>query len=297
MSKNASRWLPLGKFGIWAVQFRFGDPGFIAECAAETEDLGYGALWFPGGRGGDVSCAFLTILNATKHTIAATGILNIWMHEPAELGSWWRSWREDQRVRIIFGLGVGHAAVIGDAWKKPLEKMAAYLDALDAAGVPRDARCVAALGPKMLDLARHRSAGAHPYLVPPEHTALARDRMGPDALLAPEQGAIFDADPASARTKARLHLETYAALPNYVASWKRLGFTDDDITHRSDRLLDALFVWGTPEQIGARLKAHLDAGADHVAVQVIAGPPGANDAVEWRQNIRDLAPILAQLGK
>lgn len=293
---GAGQWAHLGKVGIWAVQLRFGDPGFVAEWAAETEELGYGALWFPGGRGGDVNAAFLTILNATKRTVAATGILNIWMHEPAELGQWWQGWSEDQRARALFGLGVGHAPNIGAAWEKPLQKMASYLDGLDAAGIPQKARCLAALGPKMLDLAGARSAGAHPYLVPPAHTALARARMGPGALLATEQGAIFDADPVSARAKARVHLETYAVLPNYVASWSRLGFSQEDIACRSDRLIDGLFAWGTPEQIGERLKAHLDAGADHVAVQIISGPPGANDPDEMRQSLRELAPIVAQLG-
>ena len=289
------QWAHLGKIGIWAVQLRFGDPGFVAEWAAETEELGYGALWFPGGRGGDVSGTFLAILNATRRTVAAPGILNIWMQEPAEIGRWWQGWSEEQRARILLGLGVGHAPHIGESWKKPLEKMAAYLDGLDAAGVPQMARCIAALGPRMLDLARDRSAGSHPYLVPPEHTALARERMGKGPLLATEQGAIFDADPGSARAKARVHLETYAVLPNYVASWLRLGFTEEDIATRSDRLIDGLFAWGTPEAIGERLKAHLDAGADHVAIQIIAGAPGANDPDEMRQNLRDLAPIVARL--
>lgn len=292
-----SRWAHLGKVGIWAVQFRFSDPVFIADCAAEVEELGYGALWFPGGRGGDVKAAFEIILNATKRTVAATGILNIWMHEPAEVGAWWQGWSAAQQARVLLGLGVGHASAIGDAWKKPLEKMTTYLDGLDAAGVPQNARCIAALGPRMLDLARDRSAGSHPYLVPPEHTALARDRMGQGALLAVEQGAIFDSDPASARAKGRIHLETYAVLPNYIASWKRLGFTDEDIATRSDRLIDGLIVWGTPEAIGQRLQAHLDAGADHVALQVISGPPGANDPAELRQSFRDLAPVVAGLGK
>ncbi len=255
MSKNreSAPWAKLGRVGVWAVQFRFGDPGFVADCAAELEELGYGALWFPGGRGGDLAATFLTILGATKHTVAASGILNIWMHEPAEVGGWWQSWSDSQRARAMLGLGVGHVPAIGEAWKKPLEKMATYLDGLDAAGIPNESRCIAALGPKMLDLAAGRSAGAHPYLVPPEHTALARSRMGPGALLAVEQGAIFEADPARARAKAREHLQTYADLPNYIASWHRLGFSAQDIAERSDRLVDALFVWGTPELIGVRL--------------------------------------------
>lgn len=287
----------LGKFGIWAVQFRFGDPGFVAESAAELDELGYGALWFPGGRGGDVFAAFLALLNATQSIVAATGILNIWMHEPAEVGGWWHGFSDAQKERALLGLGVGHAPAIGTAWKEPLKKMANYLAALDESGVPVESRCVAALGPKMLDLAALHSAGSHPYLVPPEHTAMARERMGPDALLAPEQGVILETDPDRARTKAREQLETYAVLPNYINSWKRLGFLDEDIATRSDRLIDSLFAWGTLDTIGARLKAHLDAGADHVCLQVISGAPGTNDPDELRQSWRDLAQVTSSLAQ
>lgn len=285
----------LGKVGIWAVQFLAGDPAYIADSAAELEELGYGTLWFPGGQGGNLDKVFRTILDATQSITAASGILNIWMHEPAETAGWWHGFNAQQQARVMLGLGVGHAIAIGDAWKKPLEKMATYLDALDAEGVPAESRCVAALGPKMLDLAASRSAGSHPYLVPAEHTAIARERMGPDALLAPEQGVIFDTDPASARAKAREQLDTYGQLPNYQNSWKRLGFTQEDIESRSDRLVDALFAWGTPEKIGERVKEHLDAGADHVCIQVISGAPNSNDPEELRQSWRDFAPVIRAL--
>ncbi|MDG2005551.1 MAG: TIGR03620 family F420-dependent LLM class oxidoreductase [Novosphingobium sp.] len=285
----------LGRIGVWSIQFRFADPTFIAEAAAEVEELGYGAIWFPGGRGGDLDAAFRTILEATNEVVVASGILNIWMHEPEEVGQWWHAYSDAQKARVMLGLGVGHADAIGNAWKKPLSKMTAYLDGLDAVGVPHESRCIAALAPKMLGLAATRSAGSHPYLVPPEHSAIARETMGPDALLAPEQGVILDSDPASARAKAREQLEAYVGRENYCNSWRRLGFTDDDIATRSDRLVDAIFAWGTPEQIGERLKAHLDAGADHVCLQVISGGPGTNDPAELRRSWRDLAPIAAGL--
>jgi len=285
----------LGRVGIWAVQFRFGDPGFIAEAAAELDELGYGAIWFPGGRGGDVGGAFLAMLNATRRIVAASGILNIWMHEPSEVAGWWHGFSQAERERVMLGLGVGHAAAVGDVWKKPLEKMTLFLDGLDEAGVPKEAHCIAALAPKMLALSAARSSGTHPYLVPPEHTAIARNAIGPDALLAPEQGVILDTDPSSVRSKAREQLETYVGHQNYRNNWKRLGFTDEDIDTKSDRLVDALFAWGTPEQVGEQIKAHFDAGADHVCLQVIAGAPGSNDPDEMRQSWCDLAPVVAGL--
>ncbi|MCB2074159.1 MAG: LLM class F420-dependent oxidoreductase [Novosphingobium sp.] len=280
----------MGRIGVWASEFRFADEGFVSDAAAELEEIGYGALWFPGGRGGDVQGAIARLLQATRSVSVATGILNIWMHEPAEVGGWWRDFADNERGRIMLGLGVGHAPAIGEAWKKPLEKMTAYFDGLDIEGFPAEHRCLAALGPKMLDLARERSAGAHPYLVTPEHTAGARQRLGPDALLAPEQGVILDSDPESARRKAREHLATYTRLPNYVNSWRRMGFGEADIAGVSDEFVDALFAWGSPEQIAARLAAHLDAGADHVCLQLVTGPTGSGDPEQLREGWRELAP-------
>jgi probable F420-dependent oxidoreductase len=280
----------LGRLGVWATELRFGDPGFIREAAAELEDLGYGALWFPGGRGGDLTGAIDLLLDATKTVTIATGILNIWMHGPAEIGAWWRALAPERQARVMLGLGVGHAPVIGEAWKKPLEKMAAWLDGLDAEGVPAARRCIAALGPKMIDLARERSAGTHPYLVTPGHTAMSRQRLG-QALLAPEQGVVLDADLERARATARAHLAHYATLPNYCASWRRLGFAEADIEALSDRLVDALFVSGDQAAIGTRIKAHFDAGADHVCLQVISGAIGAGSDPEGVRRVwRALAP-------
>ena len=284
-----------GKIGVWAADFRFRDEGFVAEAAAELEELGYGAIWFPGGRGGDLLARINFILGATTRCTVATGILNIWMHEPAEIGAWWKDLDPAHQDRVMLGLGVGHALAIGDAWRQPLKKMSDYLDGLDAEGVPTQNRCIAALGPKMLDLARDRSAGAHPYLVPPEHTVIARARLGPTAWLAPEQGVIFDGDPATARAKAREQLVTYARLPNYRNSWIRLGFAEEDIDALSDRLVDALFVWGSPEQIAERLAGHLKAGADHVCLQVILGAAGSSDPGALQPIWRALAPSRLEI--
>jgi probable F420-dependent oxidoreductase len=281
----------MGRLGIWATELRFADPGFIREAAAELEELGYGALWFPGGRGGDLTGSIDLLLDATKTVTIATGILNIWMHEPAQIGAWWRRLATGRQVRIMLGLGVGHAATIGEAWKKPLEKMGAWLDGLDAEGVPAASRCIAALGPKMIDLARERSAGTHPYLVTPEHTAMSRRRLGAGALLAPEQGVVLDTDPLRARATARAHLAHYATLPNYRASWLRQGFAEADIETLSDRLVDALFACGDEAAIGGRIKSHFDAGADHVCLQVISGAIGSgSDPEAVRRVWRALAP-------
>lgn len=285
----------LGKLGVWAVAFRFGDKESSRNLAAGLEELGYGALWAPGGRGGDLLERLEGLLDATQHLAAATGVLNIWMHEPQEVSDWWRGLPDAKRQRALLGLGVGHAPVIGDAWKKPLSKMSQYIEALEAEGLPRENLCVAALGPKMLDLAASRTAGAHPYLVTPEHTAMARERMGPGALLAVEQGVILDCDPASARAKAREHLAApYSTLPNYRASWQRLGFSLEEIDGLADRLVDSLFVWGDEAAAAARIKSHFDAGADHVCIQVVSGRPGSESPDELREAWTRLAP--ARLG-
>jgi probable F420-dependent oxidoreductase len=285
----AMDWKKLGKIGVWSSEFRFGDEDFVREAAAEVEELGYSAIWFPGGRGGDLLARIDLILDATKSCAVATGILNIWMHEPTEIGAWWKDLDPAKRNRIMLGLGVGHAPSIGEAWRQPLKKMSEYLDGLNAEGVPAEHRCVAALGPKMLDLARDRTAGAHPYLVPPEHTALARERLGPDSWLAREQGVILDCDPVTARQKGREQLATYARLPNYRSSWQRLGFSEAEIDAMDDRLIDALFAWGSAERIAKRLLAHIEAGADHVCLQVVLGATTTKDPDALRSAWRELA--------
>src|SRR5581483_7677378 len=179
--------------------------------------------------------------------------------------------------RLLIGIGVSHAPMInqmleGAPYKRPIDRMADYLTALDDADPPLPAsrRVLAALGPKMLELARDRSAGAHPYLVSPEHTATAREILGPDRLLAPEQGVVFETDPDKARQIARNNMAMYFNLPNYVNNWKRYGFTDEDVAAPgSDRLVDAMVAWGDEDAISERVRQHTDAGADHVCIQVM----------------------------
>lgn len=274
-----------GRIGVWSLEMRFGDRGQAVDAAAELDDLGFGALWLPGGVGGDLLGDLDCLLGATQRMVVATGILNIWKHEPGDVATWWQALPSAWQERVLLGLGVSHPHAIGDAWQKPLAKMRQYLSELGEAGLPSDATCLAALGPKMLELARDRTAGVHPYLVTPEHTALAREALGPDRFVAPEQGVVLEADPVRARELARKALAQYQSYPNYINSWKRMGFSDEDIENGSDRLIDVLFAWGPMQRIEERVNAHFAAGADHVCVQVVTGG-GLDIAVarpQWKQ--------------
>jgi probable F420-dependent oxidoreductase len=266
--------------GVWANELRYADPAEINDAAAELESLGYAALWIP-DVGGPVFEALDRLFDVTSGVAVATGILNVWQHTPTDVIAWWETLPDDRRDRMLLGLGVSHAPLIGEGWGQPLATMNRFLDALDAGGVPAGSRCLAALGPKMLELARHRSAGAHPYLVTPEHTERARTALG-DAALYVEQGVVLESDPGAARATASAALEIYCTLPNYVRSWKRLGFTDDDVSARSDRLIDALFAWGDADSINARVDEHRQAGADHVCIQVLEAPGGTPLREAWR---------------
>jgi probable F420-dependent oxidoreductase len=261
--------MKLGGTGIWSHHLRWDEPAAAADEVGELESLGYSAAWIP-DVGGDVLGALDRLLESTSTMTIATGVLNIWMHPATEVGAWWVGLPETSRARVLLGLGVSHAPLIGDTWRRPLEAMQAYLDDLDAAGLPSGARCLAALGPRMLDMARARSAGAHPYNVTVEHTARAREALGPEALLAPEVPVVLEADGERARAIARQGLEMYRALPNYTNNWRRLGYTDDEIDSLSDRLVDDLVAWGDADSIAARIAEHRLAGADHVALQVLS---------------------------
>jgi probable F420-dependent oxidoreductase len=273
-----------GRIGIWSLELRFGDPGEAHEAVAELDELGYGAIWFPGGIGGDVTGDFSRLLGAAKRATLATGIINLWKHEPKEIADWWRGLSDDHKARALLGIGISHGPLIGEAWGKPLAVTRDWVERLTALGVPGDSQCLAALGPKMVALSGELTAGAHPYLVTPEHSALARKILGPGKLLAPEQGVVLETDPSKARDLARAAVDHYRALPNYRTNWHRLGIDDADIEAMSDKFIDALFVWGTVEQIGERVKAHLDAGADHVCMQVVApqGEGMSNQLAAWR---------------
>ena len=278
----------IGRVGVWAMELRFGDKDAIDEAAVELDALGYGAVWLPGGIDDAVLGDIDRLLSKTKRIVLGTGIINIWKQEAADVAAWWKGQSPERQARVCLGIGVSHAPLIGDSWMKPIAKTRSWIDEAIAAGLPGDALCVAALGPQMLALARDRTAGAHPYLVTPEHTAAARAILGAGKLLAPEQGVVLESDPDTARALARGALQFYTSLPNYANNWRRYGFTEDDIATVSDRLVDGLFAWGGAEQIAARVKAHDDAGADHVCIQVVSasGLEGARHA--WRE----LAKVL-----
>ena len=281
--------------GIWSSTLRYGEAAEAATLAAELEGLGYTALWIP-DVGGDLWSPLANLLQATTTATIATGILNVWMHTPEETAEEHARLTAHHGKRLLCGLGISHRPLIDHVnepgtYQKPLATMATYLDGLDAAETPLavEDRMLAALGPKMLELARVRTAGTHPYLVTPELTKAARAGIGPDGLVASEQGVVLETDPAKAREIARLHLKTYLGLPNYANNWKRQGFTDADIADGgSDRLVDALVVWGDEAMIAARVQEHRDAGANHVCIQVLTQDPRAFPVDEWRR----LAPAL-----
>lgn len=289
---STRRPLQLGRIGIWSAELRHGTEAQITEAAAELEDLGYGTLWIPGEMTPNLLGDLDRLLGATRSTTIASGILNIWMDAAPDVGTWWRGLAPDHAARFLMGLGVSHGATVGEAYRKPLSAMRDYLDQLAAEGIPAERTCLAALGPKMVELARDRTAGAHPYLVTPQHTAIAREALGSEPLLAPEQGVVLDTDPARARDLARPYVRGYGQLANYANSWRRLGFSEEDITTCSDRLVDALFACGDVDVIAARVDAHFAAGADHVCLQVVVPRIGAANFDALRPVWRTLAKAL-----
>jgi probable F420-dependent oxidoreductase len=291
--------MDLSGVGVWSGELRFGDDdGEKRDAAAELDELGYTAAWLPDA-GGDVFGALRIVLNATTRLVAASGILNLWMHSTSEVRDGFAALEAAHAGRTLLGIGVSHHLLIDNThpgeYTKPLAKMRAYLDELDGTSpsVPTDRRVLAALGPKMLELARDRAGGAHPYLVTPEHTAEARAALGAGPLLAPEQHTVLETDPTKARAIAREGVSVYLQLPNYVNNWRRLGFTKDDFADGgSDRLVDHIVVWGDEAAIAARVQAHFDAGADHVCVQSVTAAERTDmPRAEWRA----LAPALVGL--
>ncbi|MDT0392244.1 LLM class F420-dependent oxidoreductase [Streptomyces dubilierae] len=279
----------VGRYGIWSVGLRSEDPdrrGELAEAAAELEELGFGAVWL----GGSSSAAHaVPLIEATSTLTVGTSIQSIWQHEPDASGAAFAELESAHPGRFVLGLGVSHAR-LAEQYRRPYSALVSYLDGLDAAGVPADRRVLAALGPKSLRLTRDRAAGTIPYLVTPEHTAHAREVLGEGPLLAPELAVVPETDPVRARALAREFLEFYLSLPNYTNNFLRHGFTEEDLKDGgSDRLVDALFAWGDETAVRARIDAFFEAGADHVALQVIDGEP--RDALP-RKTWRDLAALL-----
>lgn len=257
--------MELTRYGIWTTYRTIGeDEG--AEAARLVEQLGFGTLWL----GGSPRLPTVRpLLQASERLIIATGIVNVWAYDPSELAEEFAALEADFPDRLLLGVGIGHPEATSE-YEKPLTKMTHFFDGLDNAPtpVPRERRCAAALGPKMLDLSAERGLGTHPYFVPFEHTGFARERLGPAALIAPELACVLSDGPD--RDAARAYAAMYLGLRNYTSNLERFGYEASDIANGgSDRLIDAVVPQGSAEQIAGTVHAHLDAGADHVCVQTI----------------------------
>jgi len=297
---GGDRRLPV--IGLWTGTLDMVPTTQAKELAAEIEELGFGVLWLPEVAGRDVFVHLTHLLGATRTLVGATGIANIWARDAVAMVGAAKALEEAFPRRLLLGLGVSHANLVRDLrghdYGRPLEAMRRYLDAMDASpytahrpeGPVR--RVLAALGPRMLRLAAERADGAHPYLVPPEHTAIARAELGEGPLLCPEQMVLLEDDADRAREIARGALAPYLGQPNYLRNLRRLGYSDDDVRNGgSDRLVDALVAHGDVDDVLARVQAHLDAGADHVCVQPLPAERRGVPAPQWRV----LGPALASL--
>jgi len=283
--------MDLGRVGVWwSGSWRI-DGEASVDVADELETLGYTALWSSGGFEPGLSPIFDRLLAGTSGMTVLSGIVSIWPTPADELSRAVAALDHRYPGRFVLGLGVSHAPMV-EGYARPYSQMVEYLDALDAAGpeVANGRRVLAALGPRMLRLAAGRAAGAHPYLVPVEHTARARETLGPHALLAPEVTVVLDPDPATARQVARTFVSGYLTLPNYANNVRSLGFGEDDLADGgSDRLIDALVAWGGPDDVARQVRRHLEAGADHICVQVLASPTLTTFPLD---SYRQLAPAL-----
>jgi probable F420-dependent oxidoreductase len=291
--------MDIGRVGIWTFALELQPAAKAQEAAAEIESLGYRALWIPEAMGREALTHAGLLLAGTKRLTIATGIANVWARDAMTMAAGQKTLDEAYPGRFLLGMGVSHAPLVegmrGHRYEKPLSFMRRYLDAMDAAPFlaarpsQPSRRVIGALAPKMLSLAAQRTDGAHPYFVPPEHTARAREIMGPVPFLAPEQAVVLETDPSAARAIARAHMELYLGLPNYTNNLRSLGFGDDDLRDGgSNRLVDAIVAWGDVDAIVARVRAHHAAGADHVCIQVLPADPRALPLPGWRT----LAPAL-----
>jgi probable F420-dependent oxidoreductase len=259
--------MALGKLGIW----RRRQDG--VDELKEIEALGYGTFWI--GSSPSVAEA-RPFLEHTSSLTIATGILNVWRHQPGDVAAQHAELRREFPGRFLLGIGIGHPEATSE-YRRPLATMRAFLDGLDAAPepVPRDERALAALGPRMLALAAERTLGAHPYFTPPEHTRIARAAVGPDAVVATEVAVVLEPDPERARKTAREYAATYLAASNYIRNLERLGFGERDVGGGgSDRLIDAVIPHGSAGAVAEAVRAHFDAGADHVCLQPLGRGSG-----------------------
>lgn len=293
--------LRLDPVGIWTGSLDMVPASRAQELAAELEQLGYGAIWIPEVAGRDVFVHLALLLSSTERIVGATGIANIWGRDALAMSGALKGLTEAFPERVVAGLGVSHKNLVNDLrghdYQRPLAAMSAYLDAMD--NLPYTAerpttpprRVLAALGPKMLELAGAKADGAHPYFIAPDHTARARAILGPEPLLCPEQAVLLETDPTKAREIGRGYTAIYLSQPNYVNNMLRMGWTEDDLASAgSDSFVDSLVAWGDEDAILRRVKEHLDAGADHVSVQALDTQRRGVPDDQWRR----LAPALLE---
>lgn len=290
----AQKSIQLGAFGVWTFQLDILPAAGMQETVAELEELGYGAVWYGEALAREAFTKATLLLARTKRVVVATGIANIYARDPVTTAAAQKTLAEAYPNRFLLGLGVSHIPLVervrGHRYDKPVPTMRAYLDAMDQApyqAVPppsKPPRVLAALGPLMLKLAAERADGAHPYNTTPKHTAQARELLGPDPYLCPEQAVVLEKDPAKARAIARKFLEIYLGLPNYTNNWLRLGFQETDLANGgSDRFIDAVVPWGELKAVVSRIQEHHAAGADHVCIQVITDNPKTFPLREYRE--------------
>jgi probable F420-dependent oxidoreductase len=282
----------LGRVGIWQGVLDGHPAGVVRDVVAELDEAGWPTLWIPETVARDPFVAAAIMLEASDRLQVATGIASIWARDPMTTANASLTLNEAYGGRFVLGLGVSHHTltewVRKHDYSKPLSKMREYLERMDASmfkGVEPEQptmRLLAALGPKMLELSATAADGAHPYFVPVEHTEIARTVIGPDKYLATEQMVVLETDPSTAREVARQHMAVYLGLPNYANNLMRLGYSEEEITNADDRVVDAIVAWGTLDDVLDRVRAHHDAGADHVCVQVLQADRTAIPTDAWR---------------
>jgi probable F420-dependent oxidoreductase len=274
--------LELGSLGIRTGIVDVDDEGAWVDAAREAEELGFGALWIPSQ--GPVFERAASIVEGTKRIVVIPSVMNVWTRPAAELAADHHGLVSRFPGRFVLGLGISHRPIV-EGYSKPVTSMLQYLDELDTAPtpVPAGERIIAAIWPRMLGVSRDRSAGTHPYLVTPGHTRGAREILGPGPVLAPGQVVVLERDAARARELGRNHLQNpYLSLPNYANNFLREGFTQEDLDGRSDRLVDGIVAWGDEAAIAERVREHHDAGASHVALQVVTGDRSTFPREQWR---------------
>jgi len=286
----------LGKLGIWFFLDNLSSQD-SAETAKKIEELGYSALWLPETVGKNPLVLSSWLLSQTSNLVLATGIANIYNREPGVTLAAQHSLAEQSNGRFLLGLGVSHKPLVegvrGLKYGPPVKTMNDYLEKMKASPytaithAEKPPTVIAALGPKMLELAASKCDGAHPYFSSPDHTAMARSIMGPDSWLCVEQKVILEEDPSKARELARAGATMYQSLPNYRNNWLRMGLTEEDINQSSDKFIDTTFAWGKPDQIQSRINEHFDAGASHVCIQPIH-PNGKPGELHW-ECLKELA--------